>query len=49
MTSELVCEFCTNEGDSVDGRSGALDTDVSLGGAEVTHCGIELSLLAVEA
>ena len=48
MTSELVCEFCTNEGDSVDGKSGALDTDVSLGGVEVTDCGIELLVLAVE-
>ena len=48
VTSELVCEFCTNEGDSVDGKSGALDTDVSLGGAEVTDCEIELLLLAVE-
>ena len=48
MTSELVCELCTNEGGSGDDRSGALDTDISLGCMEVTDCGIELLVLVVD-
>ena len=48
MTSELVCELCTDEGDSGDDKSGGLDTDVSLGGVEDPGCGIELSVLAAE-
>ena len=48
MTSELVGELCTNEEDSDVDKSGILDTDISLGCTEVSDCGIELSVLAVE-
>ena len=48
VRSELVCELCTNEGNSGDDKSGGLDTDVSLGGMEDPGCGTELLVVAVE-
>ena len=47
VTSELVCELCTNVGDSGDNKSGGLETDISLGCVQEPDCGMELSVLAV--